>query len=657
MAKTVGTLAYMITADTRNFTDGVVRTRKETNALKWILEATATPAQRFADSMSGLEALRGKGLDDASYARAVAQLNKEFTVTAEVVNPLKQAMVTLGPAMAAFAVAGVGVAVGLKAIHTAASFVVSEVTEAYERLDVMAQKADKLGVTVAAFQDLSFAAELADVGIDEVSKSMDQMLNAVSKGGDKKFANAFAMLGLDPKALKEMRPEQMFREVLTAMEQVRSQADRTRLAKTIFGDTDVLRLHVDSLDEASGLLATIGGHMSDLDVKKLADMDTEWTQMKLVVDALAQRVAADLAPAFTDLARTATGLLVDLATNETLSGALKEMSATMRGMTASASEFVDLLTVGMGKMSEGAAGQGLGHVLGLSTGFKVGKTLFDVFGGVGKDIQAQEKIGAELDQKLKDIVGKNAGPLGITGGSDGASALDKDIDKWFKDLESSATSALSSIQTPLEKFNDAMGELALMLNMGLIDESQFEAIGKKLESELPGNKLIDSLKEQLKELQLTTEGFALYKAGLSDVTSAEHRQAKALQASITEQKRVNDLQKDAKAAVEGLKTPYEQVQAEIAKYAEMLEREFIDMDQFKALREKSIDKFKGSQQQQEFRNPAAMRGSQEAIAMLANARFGSQGRLDEIAETLKNIEGHLEKDEPVELQVIPSFGR
>ncbi len=75
----ISTLVYKITADTRQFKNGIVATRRELTAARKIMQETQAPAQRYNDALGGLNRLYEKGLISAEqYKQALAKLKAEF---------------------------------------------------------------------------------------------------------------------------------------------------------------------------------------------------------------------------------------------------------------------------------------------------------------------------------------------------------------------------------------------------------------------------------------------------------------------------------------------------------------------------------------------------------------------------------------------------
>lgn len=624
MAKTISTLAYAITADTRGFTQGIVATKKELSAAKQIIEATRTPTEKLGAAIAGVDQLLAKGaIDAATHGRAIDKLKSEFSDLQAAANPIASTLKTQQQSLSSLVnqyasgvpvvgrftslmsggpiLVGIAAAVAsFAALAKGVSLATEKIGEQYKVLDELIDSAEKLSIAPAAFQDITKAAISADMEMSEVTKSIEQMLVSVSKGGSGKFAEMFGMLHLDAKALKAERPEQMLRDILSALEKIPNAADRAQIAKKIFGDQDILRMGAESLDEAARAIDAIGGHLSSMDVAALNEMEAAWKEMKFTTDVLFQRIAVDFAPVWTALAKDINETLVEIGGNETFTSLLETASQIALGMVESfdqakgaLSEMKDMLT----ELYEG--------------------------GGVFKELIDGLKMLGQL-RELRDALRAN----GIATPPDAAGDVKK------------ITSG-KPLGVDLE-LNPKFG----MPGGGDIDRTTYA----KDETE----ELIAKLREQSEELQRGAEGYQLYKEEMNGASEAQLGQIRALQDEIEAQKELNKLRNESKSALESLKSPYDKAREDIEKYAHMLEEGMIDQDQFGQLRDKRVKDFRSSQKSEEFRNPAMMRGSQEAIQALANAKYGSDNVQDDMANSLRSIDKKMD-NVPLEVPAVDSF--
>lgn len=603
MAKTVGTLAYQIVADTRNFTSGMVLTKNELRATKAVMEDTQSPVKRLADSVGGLNTLFGKGaISGTQYAGSLSKLVSEHTAGLPVIGRFTNILSMGHPALIALAAATAGVTVGIAAMSKAISFGTEKISEQYKVLDELINSAEKLGIPVASFQDIAKAAGLADVEMSSATKAVEKMLIAVSRGGSGKFKDAFASLHLDFRKLRAERPEQMLRDILSALEGVGFEADRVKIAQTIFGDTDILRMSAAQIDEASRALEQMGAHLSDLDVSKLNEMDDAFKEMHGSIDAVFQKMAVELAPVLTDIANTVKEIFVDIGSDKSFVETVKELTVGLRAAVLVAKELLEIEKQ-KAAMAGGFAHGVLGGMVGGTAGALPLSSTYD-------ELEKQIKIADELDKKIKAL-GADAGIITAT--------------------------------PPLK------------------DEATFGLPGGKTDDiydkKHPVEDMIEKLQEQRRELEYGAEAYQMYLAAKAGADDAWLEEIASLQEAIKAQKDFNKLQTDSKAAIESLKSPFDKAREDIERYAEMLEEGMITPDQFTDLREKRIGDLKSSQKQEEFRNPAQLRGSQEALQTIANAKFGNTNAIDDMAESLRSIDAKTHPDDGVELPVISSFSK
>lgn len=602
--KTIGTLAYQIIADARGFKEGIVATKKELSAAKDIYEATRTPVERLSTSMEGVDKLFAKGAIDAdTHKRAISQLKGEYDQLNTKVSPLTKGIdgfvskiTGANPLLVAIGVAAGAAAIGFAALHRVISFTTEKIREQYERLDELINSSEKLGIAASSFQDIAKAAGMADVEMSSASNAVEKMLIAVSKGDTAKFATLFKMLGLDVKALRAERPEEMMRDILKALEGVSNQADRVRIANTIFGDADILRMTAQDIESASHSLEQMGAHLSDLDVANLTEMDDAFKEMHGAIDVIFQKMATDLAPALSDVAQLMTKIFVDIASDETFVNAIHSAVDALRGSVVVAEKLANVL-------QQLATDSNIkGFVAGLST--MPGADTLGRFGGVLQDIGEQRR---KQDENPSRAIGGDVG---------------EDVRKASKRQSTGAA---------IDELDPESGlKVKFALPGGTVDRTTY--------AKDAAQELIEKLKEQNLELSLGADAYARYRAEIEGATSAQLNAIFAQQKAIKEAKEHNKMVEDSKKVIESLKTPYEKAKEDIENLAAMRDKGLLTADQFSEAREKRAKDFRSSQKSEEFRNPAMMRGSQEALQTIANAKFGNEDTLDRVAESLESID-------------------
>jgi hypothetical protein len=200
--------------------------------------------------------------------------------------------------------------------------IVSGIRSLMNEMDDLGKKSKALGVGVETFQEMTFAAKIAGVSVQALSKGMGAMssfmLMAANSG--KTQLAILNKLGLEYEDLARMKPEEAFRRITKAIDGVASAQERVGISKQIFGRAGVDLLNVArGYDEAVDLIRSKGGIISEEDIQaaeKFNDaMATIWQTIKAGIgkSGLAQ-LLADFAQGVSDkgFIKTSNRLMYDL---------------------------------------------------------------------------------------------------------------------------------------------------------------------------------------------------------------------------------------------------------------------------------------------------------------------------------------------------------
>ena len=136
------------------------------------------------------------------------------------------------------AAAGIG-AVGLAAGAAATAGFAATVRMA-EKLDVIGKRADQLGVTTKALQELQYAADRTGMSGEEMIDAMQDQSEKISEAamlGTGEAVDVLAALNLNAGELNKLSPDQQIMKIADAMEQVQNQNDKQQLAIKLWGDS------------------------------------------------------------------------------------------------------------------------------------------------------------------------------------------------------------------------------------------------------------------------------------------------------------------------------------------------------------------------------------------------------------------------------------
>lgn len=132
--------------------------------------------------------------------------------------------------MARTAIATIGAYVGFHAIK-------SMFVDLAKELDNLTKSAQKLGTTVQGLRRLQFIGGIAGVDAEAITKSMEKMLDSIgqAQNGLKSYLDIFEQLKLEVDELAEMDPAHAFKEILVAVADLPTAAEKMMALRRIFG--------------------------------------------------------------------------------------------------------------------------------------------------------------------------------------------------------------------------------------------------------------------------------------------------------------------------------------------------------------------------------------------------------------------------------------
>lgn len=104
-------------------------------------------------------------------------------------------------------------------------------------LDTLAKSSQKLGTTVQALRQLQFIGGIAGVDPESIVKSLEKMLDSIGQAqqGVKSYLDVFDQLKLDVDELSKMDPSKAFKEILVAIADLPTAAEKMMALRRIFG--------------------------------------------------------------------------------------------------------------------------------------------------------------------------------------------------------------------------------------------------------------------------------------------------------------------------------------------------------------------------------------------------------------------------------------
>ena len=195
------------------------------------------------------------------------------------------------------------------AAAAAAAMAYRELGAAFTRIDEMAKKASRLGITSQALKELSYAAELAGASADVMNDSLKTLQKNVGDAamGTGEAASSMRMLGLDVDKIAGMNVDDQFTTIAEAISKIENPSLQAALSAKIFGESsqqlmDVIRGGNDALEANAERLAHLQGTLDDSDNKAVADMFDAWTDVEKAMEGVWDQLAVLLAPALEAMA-------------------------------------------------------------------------------------------------------------------------------------------------------------------------------------------------------------------------------------------------------------------------------------------------------------------------------------------------------------------
>lgn len=186
-------------------------------------------------------------------------------------------------------------------------FAIAEVTaqitegiaKSLELGEAIALASEKAGVAAGAFSQLTFAAKVSGVGIDDLSVAFKKMQVEIAGGG-----KVIESLGVNLNVLRSLTPDKQFELVAEAVSKIEDPAIRAGAAVGVFGKTGanllpLLNEGAKGIEELRDKSIKIGAALSDSQVDKLGEAEKSVKKLKAAYEGFAASLTAKVAPAIT----------------------------------------------------------------------------------------------------------------------------------------------------------------------------------------------------------------------------------------------------------------------------------------------------------------------------------------------------------------------
>lgn len=239
-------------------------------------------ASKLTDSeMARVNRTVSEALEKMAKLGIEAPANMRELAAATATVPPAMGAATTATSLLKTALASLAVYLGPAAILGA---VVGLAKGALDMGDELVKASDKTGITTDALQQLAYVADQSGNTLDEMTSAISQMQNRLAEG-DKSAVAALDKLNINLGDLRDMRPEEQFYAISSAVGDITDPMTRTQLAMDLFGKSGAAILPTLRADIRG--LADEAPRMSDAAVKGLdqfGDMISKvWLWLKTIV--------------------------------------------------------------------------------------------------------------------------------------------------------------------------------------------------------------------------------------------------------------------------------------------------------------------------------------------------------------------------------------
>jgi hypothetical protein len=321
MADNLGTAAYKLVLDAREFNSSAVTSGKQMRDVQQVMRQTTTPAEKMAASYDSVTAAYQKGeIPLKNYQRYLDQLNTSAAKNADAVRNMAAQYGAKIPVVGKYvsmlgkvppqaiaataAIAGLGAAVAATA--WAVKTYVGTMTAEFDRLVKFGDVAAKLGADPNDITGLRIAGRETSVAENTMDMAMQRMTrrSAEAARGTGEAVKALKELGIEARSFAVMPLDRKMIELAKAFEQVDGQGNKVRLAFKLFDSEGVslvntLALGEERLREIFATVDSRGLGTTQEDIDRMREYQIAIDGIRDRWTGLWQQVAINAAPGMT----------------------------------------------------------------------------------------------------------------------------------------------------------------------------------------------------------------------------------------------------------------------------------------------------------------------------------------------------------------------
>lgn len=324
---TIHHLAYKMSVDARQFTEGMTLTRKELRLAQKTMDGTRTPAQKLEKELIDLNKLyRAGAIDSQAYTTRLKQMESQFSQTGQGASMMTGLLTGKAGALVKVA-ATVGVAIAaLKTGLNTIQRVMDATNEQYRLLDRLAKKSDEIGIDPRQLMRLERITELTSTfTADQLDTALRKMTVRVSQAaaGTGEAVATLQELNLNAEYLNTLSPDEQFLAISDALGSVTNEGDQARLVMKLFDDEAIALVNTLRLGSEEILAQT--EHIKGYTREQLAGVEQAndaWTTFNNTMGDTFGMLAVEFAPEIKGMAESLTELMKSDAFAEMLRSAM-----------------------------------------------------------------------------------------------------------------------------------------------------------------------------------------------------------------------------------------------------------------------------------------------------------------------------------------------
>lgn len=249
-------------------------------------------------------------------------------------------------------VAGAMTAITAGAVATGKAFI-DATRDVAEYGDTVDKESQKMHISAEAYQEWDFILQHAGTSVDGMKTAMKTLTAQVESGSD-----AFEALGLSTEQIASMSQEELFGAVITGLQGIEDETERTTLAQSLLGRSSVemtalFNMSAEETEELRNQVHDLGGVMSDEAVKASADYADAMTNLETSFSGLKKNLMSEFLPS---ISKTMNGLSKVFSDDKSGIGEIQEgIQGVITDLTALAPDFFALAQTLIFSLLEGFA--------------------------------------------------------------------------------------------------------------------------------------------------------------------------------------------------------------------------------------------------------------------------------------------------------------